>query len=203
VKRVAAHPIEPLFVERWSPRAMDGTPISAEELARLFEAARWAPSSGNAQPWRYAFARRGTPAFDAYLDALVEANRAWCVRAGALLIAGTQTMRAPGKPNPTAAFDLGSSWMSLALQGHTMGLVVHAMAGFDNAKARAACGAPAEVEIYAMIAIGHPGPITDLPEKLQARETPSDRNAQDTWAFEGRFPDSSTDGSAPRSDPAT
>lgn len=167
---------------------MDATPVARDELARLFEAARWAPSSGNAQLWRWAYALRGGPHFDAYLDALVDSNRVWCVNAGALLIAGTETMRAPGKPAPTAAFDLGSSWMALALQGRAMGLVVHAMAGFDKDKARAACGAPESVDLYAMVAVGHPGKVDDLPEKLRAREVPSDRNAQETWSFDGRFP---------------
>ncbi len=189
MERTAAHPIETSILERWSPRAMDATPIALAELQRLLEAARWAPSSGNGQPWRYAYALRGTPHFDAYFAALVEANQAWCGRAGALLVAGTQTMRAPGKPRATAAFDLGASWMALALQGHAMGLVVHGMEGFDKDKARAACGAPAGVELYAMIAVGHPGKLKDLPEKYRAREVKSDRNAQEMWSFEGRFPE--------------
>lgn len=189
MSRTAAHSIEGLILNRWSPRAMDGTAISTDEIARLLEAARWAPSGGNLQPWRWAYALRGTPAFDAFLGALVEANQAWCVNAGALLVAATETMRAPGKPNPTAAFDLGSSWMALALQGSAMGLVVHAMGGFDKDRARAACNAPAGVEIFAMVAVGHPGKLEDLPEKLRAREVQSDRNPQAQWAFEGRFPD--------------
>lgn len=187
--RVAAHPIEPLILHRWSPRAMDARPVSREEISRLLEAARWAPSSGNGQPWRWAYALRGTPHFDPFFGALAEANQAWCVNAGALLVVGAQTKRPDGKPSPTAPFDAGASWMALALQGSAMGLVVHAMAGFDKDKARAACNAPPEVELQAMVAVGHPGKPEDLSEKLRARETPSDRNAQDAWSAEGRFPD--------------
>jgi len=185
--RTADHPVDLQFLRRWSPRAMSGAPLSREALLQLLEAARWAPSSGNAQPWRFAYALAGGPDFPRFLDALVEGNRVWCARAGALLVLASRTVRAEGKPNPTHAFDAGAAWMSLALQGSFMGLVVHAMAGFDGERARAAAAVPPELQVNCMIALGHPGRAEELPEGLRAREQPSGREPVTAFAFEGRF----------------
>jgi len=188
MSRRAEHEIDSLFLRRWSPRAMSGEPLSREEVLRLLEAARWAPSSANQQPWRFAFALAGTPAFGCFLDALVAGNRVWCVRAGALLMTASRTTRGGGKPNHTHAFDTGAAWMSLALQGTLQGLVVHAMAGFDEAQARAAASIPSDLAIHCMIAVGRPGRPEALPESLRVRETPSDRERVSAFAFEDRFP---------------
>lgn len=154
---------------------MSGAPLPPEALLTLLEAARWAPSAGNGQPWRFAWALRGTPAFEAALAALVPGNRAWAHAAGALLVLSARTVRDDGKPAPTAAFDAGAAWMALALQGTLSGLAVHAMGGFDHEVARrlAALGPGAEPQV--VIAVGHPGPLEALPEPLRAREAPSDR----------------------------
>jgi nitroreductase len=186
--RAAEHDIDPRFLRRWSPRAMSGVPVERTELLRLLEAARWAPSSGNFQPWRFAYARAGTPAFERFFGALTQSNQAWCVRAGALLVAASSPTRGEGKPNRTHSFDTGAAWMSLALQGSEMGLVVHGMAGFDEARAREAASIPAGIHVECMIAVGHPGRVEDLPEKLRAREVPSGREPVSSFAFEGRFP---------------
>jgi len=188
MSRVAEHPIDPLFLHRWSPRAMSGAPVARDDLLRLLEAARWAPSSGNGQPWRFAYALAGGPDFPRFFEALVEGNRAWCARAGALLVLASRTVRAGGKPSPTHAFDAGAAWMSFALQGSLMGLVVHAMAGFDGERARAAASVPPELHVNCMIAVGHPGPAEALPESLRAREAPSGRDPVSAFAFEGGFP---------------
>jgi nitroreductase len=185
--RIASHPIDPLFLRRWSPRAMSGVPLTREQLLPLLEAARWAPSSGNGQPWRFAWALAGTPHFDRFFAALVPGNQAWCGRAGALLLVSAKVVRDDGTPAPTAAFDAGAAWMGLALQGTISGLVVHAMAGFDREAARAAVGLPAGLEPQAMIAVGHPGRVEDLPEKLRGREQPSDRLPLEAVAVEGRY----------------
>jgi nitroreductase len=185
--RTSSLPIDPLFLRRWSPRAMSGAPVTREQLLPLLEAARWAPSGGNGQPWRFAFALRGTEHFDRYLAALVPGNREWCVRAGALLILSARTVRDDGKPAPSAPFDCGAAWMALALQGTLSGLTVHGMAGFDKEAARMAAALPAGLEPQVMIAVGHPGRIEDLPEKLRERETPSGRLALEAVAVEGRF----------------
>jgi nitroreductase len=186
--RTPDHDIDPRFLRRWSARAMSGEPLVAGELLRLLEAARWAPSGGNGQPWRFAWALGGTPAFERFLGALVEGNRVWCARAGALLLCGSRTVRPDGKPLRSHSFDAGAAWMSLALQGMEQGLVVHAMGGFDEARAREAAAVPPEVRIECMIALGRPGRVEELPEKLREREVPSGRDPVSAFAHEGRFP---------------
>lgn len=187
--RKPEHPADGLFVNRWSPRAMSGEPISERELATLLEAARWAPSCFNGQPWRVVYARRASEHWDRLFGLLVPGNQAWCVHAGALLVFISRTaFEHNGKPNPTHAFDTGAAWMSLALQGEMMGLVVHGMGGFDRARAPAELGVPAGHEVQAMAAVGRPGRREDLPEPLRSREAPSDRKHVAEFASEGRFP---------------
>lgn len=166
---------------------MSGAPVDREALLTLLEAARWAPSGGNGQPWRFVWARRATPAFEALLSTLVTGNRVWAHAAGALVLLAARTVRDDGKPATSAAFDAGAAWMSLALQGTLSGLVVHAMGGFDRAAARAAAGLPDGVEPQVVIAVGHPGSPDALPDNLRARETPSERLPLSALAFEGRW----------------
>lgn len=166
---------------------MDGEPVSQTDLMRLFEAARWAPSSGNGQPWRFVYARAGTPEFDTFYDLLVEGNRPWCARAGALVVVLSRTHSDSGRPAPTHSFDAGAAWMSLALQGSLMGMVIHGMAGFDYSRARTELGVPDDLAVEAMIAIGYPGRVEDLPEKYRAREVKSGRRPLSELVFEGRI----------------
>jgi nitroreductase len=187
MSRTSTLPIDPLFLRRWSPRAMSGAPLTRDELLPLLEAARWAPSGGNGQPWRFAFALGGTSHFDRYLAALVPGNREWCLRAGALLLLSARVVRDDGRAAPSAPFDAGAAWMGLALQGTLSGLVVHAMGGFDREAARAAAALPAGLEPQVMIAVGHPGRVEDLPEKLREREVPSDRLPLEALVVEGRY----------------
>jgi nitroreductase len=187
--RVPDHPIDRLFVDRWSPRAMSGEAIAEQELLTLFEAARWAPSSGNSQPWRFLYARRETEHWPLFLDLLVERNREWCVKAAVLVVFISRTAHhETGRPLVTHAYDTGSAWMSVALQGWLKGLVVHGMAGFDYARARATLNVPDEFSVNAMCAIGRPGRIEDLPESHRARETPSQRRPLADSISEGPFP---------------
>lgn len=188
MSRTAQYPIEPFFTARWSPRAMSGEPVAPEELYRLFEAARWAPSSSNNQPWRILYAHAGTPAFDTFFGVLKPGNQAWCVRAGVLLVLVSRTTFDDGSAARTHAYDTGAAWMSLALQGSRMGLVVHGMGGFDYDAARDRLGVPEGYEVQAMAAIGRPGRIEDLPPVQQAREQPNGRHPVSAFAFEGRFP---------------
>lgn len=182
--RFAEHVVEPLFLGRWSPRAMSGDAVSVEEIGSLLEAARWAPSAFNAQPWRYTYARARTPGWDTLFELLMDANKAWCARAGALFLVTSKTTSDKGTPNGTHAFDAGSSFMSFALEGRRLGLVVHGMAGFDAAKARIALAVPDDHAIHAMIAVGRPGRIADLPERYREREKPSGRRSVEVWATE-------------------
>lgn len=186
--RTAAFDIDPLLLRRWSPRAMSGEALTETELSRLLEGARWAPSSGNGQPWRFVHARRGTDAFQPFFELLDAANQEWCLRAGALLLVCSARVRDDGRPIRTHAFDTGAAWMGLALQGTSMGLVVHGMAGFDLDRARVVAAVPETHDIHCMVAAGKPGRLEELSEKNRAREQPNDRKPQAAWAFAGRFP---------------
>lgn len=181
-------PVEPLLVQRWSPRAMSGEPITRRALMSLFEAARWAPSSYNNQPWRFVWARRDTPAWDPLFELLVDFNQRWSRSAAALIVVlSRRFFERNGKPSRTHSFDAGAAWMSLALQGTAMGLVVHGMEGFDYDRAREVLGVPEELAVEAMVAVGRPAPVATLPERLREREQPSGRRAVREIAFEGRF----------------
>jgi len=186
-KRQPDHPVEQIFIDRWSPRAMSGAEISGEKLLTLFEAARWAPSSMNNQPWRILYATRTSSHWPLFFDLLVESNKVWCVKAAALLVVISKTTFENGKPCRTHSYDSGAAWMSLALQGSLMGLVVHGMQGFDYDRARIALNIPEEYQVEAMVAIGHPGSVEDLPELLQARETPNERRPLTQSVCEGPF----------------
>jgi nitroreductase len=186
--RVPTWPIDPLFLRRWSPRAMSGEPLSELELMTLFEAARWAPSASNAQPWRFLYARRDTPHWERFFSFLNERNAAWCGRAAALVVVLSKKTTDAGEENWTAAFDTGAAWMSLALQGTIAGLVVHAMAGFDYDRAQAELDVPADWDVQCMVAIGRPGDPALLPERQRAREFPSQRRPLVETVFEGGFP---------------
>jgi len=186
-QRVADHPIHELFLRRWSPRAMSGEALTPGEMWSLFEAARWAPSSGNSQPWRFVYALAGTPDFPRFFALLAGGNQPWCAKAGALVVVASRNRKPDGKAQRTHSFDTGAAWMSLALQGTTMGLVVHGMEGFDYGRAAEAIALPADHTIEAMIAVGKPGRREDLPEPHRSREAPNGREPAAQWAFAGRF----------------
>jgi nitroreductase len=187
-KREALYNVNNIFINRWSPRAMSGQPISKEQLMTLFEAARWAPSSYNGQPWRFVYAMRDTKQWNKLFNLMVPFNQEWTKNAAVLvLIISKKTFDYNNKPARTHSFDAGSAWMSLALQGSLMGLVVHGMEGFDYDKARTEYNIPADYDIEAMFAIGMPGRIEDLSPELAKREEISDRKQQSDFAFEGEF----------------
>lgn len=186
--RTADHPIEAIFLERWSPRAMTGESISNEELMTLFEAARWAPSTYNEQEWRFLYAKRDSPHWDAFFGLLMEANQTWCANGGMLVVvASHKVFSRNGKPNPVHTFDSGAAFENLALQGGQMNLVVHGMAGFDRSKARAVLNIPDDYEVEAMFVVGRPGNPDDLPEELREREVPSGRKPVEEIICEGPF----------------
>lgn len=186
--RKPEHPIESLFLKRWSPRAMSGEPLPQADLMRLFEAARWAPSTYNEQEWRFLYAHRDTPAWNQFFDLLMEANQSWCERASVLVVVlSHKVFGRNGKPNPVHTFDTGAAFENLALQGAAMDLVVHGMAGFDYDKARKVLKVPEDYSVEAMIAIGLPGDPNTLSEELREREHPSDRKPVSELINEGAF----------------
>ena len=187
-KRKADYPIDELFLDRWSPRAMSGETISPEELKSLFEAARWAPSSYNNQPWRILYARRDSEHWQLFFDLLVEFNQTWAKNAAALvLFISKTTLDMNGQPSVTHSFDTGAAWQNLALQGWLKGLVVHGMQGFDYDRARTALNIPEGFSVEAIAAVGKPADPSTLPEALRAKEAPSDRRKLDQTICEGPF----------------
>lgn len=182
------HSIQPLILNRWSPRAMSGETIEDEELMPLFEAARWAPSSYNAQPWRFIFAKRETEHWKPLFELLVEFNQSWAKDAAALvLIISHKVFEHNGKPSDTHSFDTGAAWENLALEGSARGLVVHGMQGFDYEKAKTVCNIPDDFQVEAMVAIGKPGNKEVLPPELQIKETPSTRKPLRELIMEGKY----------------
>lgn len=182
------HHIESIFVKRWSPRSMSGEPITDEEMLSLFEAARWAPSTFNEQEWRFLYARRDTPQWPLFFELLVDRNQAWCKRAALLsLVIAHKVFARTGQPNPVHVFDSGAAFENLCLQGATMGLVVHGMAGFDFEKARTTLAVPDDYAVSAMLAVGRPGNPDDLPPELREREKPSPRKPVREIICEGKF----------------
>ena len=186
--RTPEYPIERLFIERWSPRSMSGEPLDNAELMRLFEAARWAPSTYNEQEWRFLYAHRDTEHWPVFFGLLVEANQAWCHQAAVLMVMLSHKVFArDGRPNPVHTFDTGAAFENLSLQGTAMGLVVHGMAGFDRGKTRATLAVPDDYEVEAMVAVGHPGDPAELSPRLQALEMPSERKPVSELIREGKF----------------
>ena len=190
--RHSDHPIDKLFLERWSPRAFTDEQMGEADLMTLFEAARWAPSSYNSQPWRFIYGRRGTPHFDAMLDLLVEFNQGWAKNAAVLMaLVSNSTMLPPGKDTPVPSYshsmDAGSAWASLALQATLLGWQAHGMVGFDKERAFAELGVPVGYRVEQMIAVGRPGDKTTLAEAMAAREHPSERIPLAQIVMEGKF----------------
>lgn len=188
--RQVDYPVDPLFPARWSPRAMSGEPIAPATLMSLFEAARWAPSCFNEQPWRFVYAMRETDQWPQFFDLLVDGNKSWAVRAAALIVVLSRTTFARnGNPSATHSYDTGAAWQSLALQGSRMGLAVHGMAGFDHNRARDKLKVPDGYQVEAMVAVGKPGRLEDLTDSERERESPSARASVAEFAFEGSFPE--------------
>jgi nitroreductase len=189
--RVPDHPVAPQFPARWSPRSFTDRVMSGAGVQSLLEAARWAPSASNHQPWRFVWALRGEPAFAAIHAALTGNNLVWAGNAAALFaVASKDTfMNRDGAEaaNRTAGFDTGEAWMSLALQAQTMGLVTHAMGGFDRDRLAAAIGLPAGHTLHCVVAVGEQGPADALPDDLRAREKPSTRKPLDDISVHGHF----------------
>jgi nitroreductase len=190
--RIADHPVAEFFTGRWSPRAFSADTISESELLVLLEAARWAPSGLNVQPWRFVYSFRGEAEFDTLVTSLWEGNQIWAKNAAALVaVAASTTLIPPGSdkavPNPSFSFDAGAAWAHLAIQAHLNGWVTHPMGGFTPALAAEMIGLPEGFAMQAIIAIGKRGEAETLPESLRGRETPSPRRPLANTAFRGKF----------------
>ncbi|WP_066190696.1 MULTISPECIES: nitroreductase family protein [Gracilibacillus] len=179
--RIADHPIDELFLKRWSPRSFSDKQIEESDLMSLFEAARWAPSGSNKQPWRYIIARSEVDK-EKFYSFIKDTNLAWCKKAPVLAL-----IVSDAEANGSHAFDAGTSWGYLALQAMQKGLVTHAMGGFYKDKAREALNIPEQFQPHAVIAIGYQDAKEKLAEKLQQREAPSPRRPLAETVFEGEY----------------
>jgi nitroreductase len=161
---------ESLILRRWSPRAYADKDVPAAELKKLFEAARWAASSSNEQPWRFLVGRRGDEAYQKIFNALVAGNQSWAKSAPVLVLSVAKKTTQKGSPNRYGLHDTGAATANLALQATANGLHTHSMAGFDQEQARASFAIPSDYEIVAVTAIGYFGDPASLPEHLHKME---------------------------------
>ncbi|MBS0159830.1 MAG: nitroreductase family protein [Nitrospira sp.] len=183
-------PIHDLLRRRWSPRAFSERMVEPEKLRSLFEAARWAPSSSNEQPWQFVVGTKADPpAYDRLLACLKENNKKWAFRAPVLILSVARlNFEDEGTPNRHAWHDTGMAAMSLCLQATSMGLFAHQMAGFDIEMARVELKIPAGYEPVAMIAVGYPGDPAELPDYLREREfKPRERNSITQFVSDGTW----------------
>ncbi len=183
-------PIHELLRHRWSPRAFDSRAIEPEKLRSLFEAARWASSCTNAQPWFYIVAAKNDDpeGFQRALEGLVELNQGWAKNAPVLAFSVARLNFENGKPNRHALHDVGAATANLSLEATSLGLQVHQMAGIDPEKVRRTFGVPEGYEVVAGFALGYPGDPQSLPEPLRQRETgPRVRKPLDSFVFSGSW----------------
>ncbi|MBZ3901168.1 MULTISPECIES: nitroreductase family protein [Streptomyces] len=164
--------VHPLLAERWSPRSFDaGRTVTDEELVSLLEAARWAPSARNAQPWRFLVGRRGDTTYQRLLDSLVPANQIWAGDSSLLVAAVAVELVDDGVPHHGPAYDTGLAVAQLSLQAHALGLHAHQMGGFDPERVRASLGVPDGFRPLSVTAIGALAAADLLPRELRTRET--------------------------------
>ena len=189
----ADHDVHELIRHRWSPRAFDASrPVPRAELLRLFEAARWAPSSGNEQPWRFIVVARDqqSQVWQDLVGALLGGNKAWAPSAPILLVGVVRlTLEKNETPNPHAWYDMGQAVGILTLQATSQGLSLRQMEGFDHEKARMACNIPGAFEPVVLIAIGYAGDPESLTNERHrdAELQPRKRKAISDFVYENQF----------------
>lgn len=186
MRKTASTKLDSMFIERWSPRAFLPDPIADEDIATIFEAARWSPSCFNEQPWRFVYARQPED-LQRFRSVLVEKNQIWASNAPLLaLVFSQKSFTQNDKSNRWADFDTGAAWMALTLQANKLGLYTHGMGGFDVEKAYAATGIdPNQFNAICAIAIGKRGDANILPDDLKDGESPSGRRSMNEILFEG------------------
>ena len=187
-ERKPSYPINPLILNRWSPRSMSGEALDDDEIMSLFEAARWAPSSYNNQPWRFIYAKRNSEHWNRFFNLLMEPNKLWAKNAAILVVViSRKNFEFNEKPAVTHQFDAGSAWENLALEASSRDIVAHGMQGFDYKKAGVDLRIPPNFEVMAMIAIGKKGPKEILPAELQEKEKLTNRKPLKEIIMEGFY----------------
>lgn len=186
--REANYDIDPMFLNRWSPRAMKAESFDEEDLMPLLEAARWAPSSYNNQHWRFVYTMHDDEEFEDMEELMAEGNQAWAKNAGALIVlVSKKTFDHNDEPARTHSFDCGAAWENLALEGARRELAVHAMQGFDYEAAAEWLDLPEPFEVECMIAVGNRAEPSTLEEDYREREEPSGRKPIEEIASRGAF----------------
>ncbi|MCM2476687.1 nitroreductase family protein [Rhizobium sp. CG5] len=191
--RQSDYPIHPVFLDRWSPRSFTGESMDKASLMTILEAAHWAPSASNYQPWRFVYALKGDAHWDGLLGLLAESNQVWARSASALVMIFSDTLNRKddgSEPQPfrSHSFDAGAAWAMLALQAFHSGYFAHAMGGVNFERALEVLVVPPGYRAEAAVAIGKLGDPALLPEQLQGREVPNGRKPLSAVAFEGSFP---------------
>jgi len=194
MERTPDHPVEPIFIDRWSPRAYDATSMPGSDLLTILEAARWAPSAFNLQPWRFLYSHRDDAHWNIYLGLLDPFNTSWAQHASALIIVLSDTVipgdtTGPQKRSRTHSFDAGAAWAQLALQATSLGYHAHAMAGINFDQSHKDLIVPERYRVEIAVAIGKRAAPSVLSEDLQGREIPSQRLPMNEIAFAGMFPE--------------
>ena len=190
--RKADFPVDAQFTERWSPRAYTGEVIAESDIMRRLEAARWAPSSNNAQPWRFAIVMRNDPQWDSLFATLNPNNQTWASKAGALVaIASYQLATKAGSPdlvpNGMHAFDTGAAWAYMALQAHLNGFALHGIGGFNKEAGAKVLNLPADHTLQMLATVGKRGDAGTLPDALREREAPNARKPLTALVSRGSF----------------
>lgn len=182
------YPIHPLMASRWSPRAYESKPVEPDKLQRIFEAARWAASSSNLQPWYFLLGYKGDEVFTRIFETLVEFNRLWVVNAPVLVLAIAKTTNVRGELNKSHSYDLGQAVAILSLQAMAEGVYTHQMGGFDADAAARSLSLPAEYKAVVAFTLGYLGNPDILPPNLEKLElSPRSRRPASESVFTGSF----------------
>jgi len=189
--RQSEYPVDPLFLDRWSPRAFDGDAMPNEHLLTILDAAHWAPSASNQQPWRFVYAHKDSEDWPLFVELLMEGNQRWAKNASVLLFILSRdhniSREGEKKPSATHSFDAGAAWFSLAMQAHLLGYHAHGMAGIFKDQIVEKLDVPDGYKVEAAVAIGTLADKAVLPDDLAEREVPSKRLPLSDVAFKGRF----------------
>lgn len=186
------HAVDPVFVSRWSPRSFVPQDMPEEDLLTILEAARWAPSAFNIQPWRFIYARRSDADFGKFVDLLMPFNQTWAHTASALVYVVSDTImpgsgNRPDQPSAYHTLDTGAAWSSAALQATMLGYHAHGMAVTDVDRIREGLNVPDRFKVEMVFAIGTIGSPEALSDALKQREVPSTRRPLSETAWSGRF----------------